>query len=451
MTNSAQLRRHGLFDARVPRYTSYPAANHFSEAVGADQTRRWLADISKTASVSLYVHIPFCSRLCWFCACRTQGTKTARPLLGYLEGLKQEIRVVRSMIGHDITLSRLHLGGGTPTILPPSMLLDLIGAIDAAFPRHPDAEFSVEIDPTDVDTARPDILAEQGMTRASIGVQDFDAKVQAAIGREQSYELTQTVVSDLRARGIQSLNMDILYGLPFQNHERLNRSVAQVISLSPDRVALYGYAHVPWMAKRQIMIPADELPDAQTRLRLFESAAARFDAAGYDRIGIDHFARPGDGLARALSGGRLRRNFQGYTDDAADVLLGIGASAISRYPQGYAQNASATARYAASVANGNLATARGHQFSRDDQSTARLIEQLMCDFSVNAELIANVSATEMSGISGRLAELKAKFPDALEWTEGRLVIAAESRPLTRLIAAELDRYTTTKLSHSLAI
>ena len=165
-------------------------------------------------------------------------------------------------------------------------------------------------------------------------------------------------------------------------------------------------------------------------------------SAFYESAGIDHFARPGDGLERALSGGRLRRNFQGYTDDAADVLLGIGASAISRYPQGYAQNASATARYAASVANGNLATARGHQFSRDDQSTARLIEQLMCDFSVSAERIANVSATEMSGISGRLAELKAKFPDALEWTEGRLVIAAESRPLTHLFASDLSRYTT---------
>jgi oxygen-independent coproporphyrinogen-3 oxidase len=225
------------------------------------------------------------------------------------------------------------------------------------------------------------------MNRASIGVQDFDDDIQQAIGRIQGYEVTRDTVEALRAHGIQSLNADILYGLPHQNQARIAESVQMLLSLSPDRVALYGYAHVPWMAKRQAMIPTDALPTPEERLHLYNTARRLFLWDGYDEIGIDHFARPTDSMAVAARTGHLRRNFQGYTDDTCDVLIGLGASAISRFPQGFAQNASATAQYAASVREGQMATGRGHAFKGDDLWRGRMIEMLLCTSAIDSAAI----------------------------------------------------------------
>jgi len=451
MKHESQLARFGLFDAKVPRYTSYPTAVHFGTSVGGGHMRGWLNALPDGGEVSLYLHVPFCRRLCWFCACRTQGVTHDLPVRLYLQTLKQEIALIRAELPETVTLSRLHWGGGTPTILSAGMIAELAGCLAEHFPLGPKTEFSVEIDPNEVDDARLDALAAAGMNRASIGVQDFDPEIQKVIGRRQSFEITRDAALALRARGIDSLNADILYGLPHQDNARIAASTEKLLELSPDRVALYGYAHVPWMARRQTLIPAEALPVPEARLRLYETARRLFLWAGYDEIGIDHFARPGDGLARAASAGRLRRNFQGYTDDTAPALIGLGASAISRFPQGYAQNASKTAEYQARVRGGEFATARGHGFAGEDILRARLIEELMCQFRADPDALERECGAAPGTLDTDLGRALEAFPGVLA-REGRvLAIAPEGRPLTRMIARVFDTYQVSADSHSLAI
>lgn len=260
MIVKSQFAQLGLFDAKVPRYTSYPTAPHFSNDVGSNLYGDWISAIKPGSAISLYIHVPFCRRLCWFCACRTQGTQSDSPVIAYLETLKSELRMLVDRLPAGVTLSRLHWGGGTPTLLQPAMMEDLAKSILDVVPLGKNAEFSVEIDPNEIDADRLDALADAGMNRASIGVQDFDDEIQKTIGRIQSYDITRDAVDMIRERGIASLNADILYGLPHQTKTRMTESVQKLLSLSPDRVALYGYAHVPWMAKRQQLIPSDALP-----------------------------------------------------------------------------------------------------------------------------------------------------------------------------------------------
>lgn len=445
-----QLTRLGLFDAKVPRYTSYPTAPHFAGGVDSDRFSSWIKSIPEGEAISLYLHVPFCRRLCWFCACRTQGTSTLDPVLAYAQTLKSELALLARHLPRGVRLSRLHWGGGTPTLLPPEEILALSKAIFAIAPLAEGGEFSVEIDPNEVDDARLDALAAAGMNRASIGVQDFDALIQKTIGRLQSYELTRDVAAQIRARGVNSLNADILYGLPHQTEERIADSVRKLLSLSPDRVALYGYAHVPWMSRRQQMIPSDAMPTPAERLALFETARGMFLAAGYAEIGIDHFARSTDGLAIAQKAGKLRRNFQGYTDDMAPVLIGIGASSISRFPQGYAQNASATAAHTKAIRSGDFSTHRGHVFGPEDKVRGRIIEALMCDFRIDgAELIRDYGVTQ-SWVDAVFRSALG-FEDMLELRDGVLSIPERGRPLTRIIARAFDAYDLGAAQHSAAI
>ncbi|MEI4473507.1 oxygen-independent coproporphyrinogen III oxidase [Frigidibacter sp. MR17.24] len=451
MTTQSQLLRLGLFDARVPRYTSYPTAPHFSAAIGAGEFGDWIAAVPAGAAISLYLHVPFCRRLCWFCACRTQGTKSDEPVRAYVEVLLAEVALLRERLAPGVRLARLHWGGGTPTLLGAPEITRLAAAITEAVPPTEDWEFSVEIDPNEIDAARLDALAAAGMNRASIGVQDFDPEIQHLIGREQSYGVTAAAVAGLRARGIASLNADILYGLPNQSPARIAASVQQLLSLSPDRVALYGYAHVPWMARRQQMIPSESLPTPEERLALFETARALFTWDGYDEIGIDHFARPHDGLARAAREGRLRRNFQGYTEDAAPVLIGLGASSISRFPQGYAQNAPATSDHQRAVREGRFSTARGHLFTPEDRLRARMIEAVMCDFRIDSAELTEAFGATPAQLSALYAEAWRAFPEMVEITGAGLVVPERARPLTRMIARCFDAYDLSRAGHSSAI
>ncbi len=451
MTRNTQLAKLGLFDAKVPRYTSYPTAPHFSTSVQAAQFASWLAAVPEGGEVSLYIHIPFCRRLCWFCAFRTQGVRNDDPVRSYLGTLEQEVRLMADALPGGVRLSRLHWGGGTPTLLQPDMIESLARTITSRLPFAEGAEFSVEVDPNEVDDARLDALAAAGMNRASIGIQDFDPRIQETIGREQSFELTRDIAGKLRARGIHSLNADILYGLPHQDKDSIADTTAKLLSLGPDRVALYGYAHVPWMAKRQTMIPEEHLPDATRRLGLFDKARDLFLEAGYRAIGIDHFARPGDGLDVALNEGRLRRNFQGYTDDPADTLIGLGASAISRFPQGYVQNISATASYLAQVRDGKFASARGHAFVGDDLLRARVIEELMCTFRVDLDAVEAEFASAPVDLRLELARVHQKFAPFTRHEGAVLEILPEGQSLTRMIAREFDAYSMNENSHSLAI
>lgn len=452
MNPESDLRRLGLFDARVPRYTSYPTAPQFGAAVGPSRMAEWLQAIPPGTAVSLYVHVPFCRRLCWFCACRTQGTSTDAPVQAYLETLLAEVALLRANLPAGVRLARLHWGGGTPTILPPAAMGRLAEALFGAVPAAEGMEFSVEIDPSEIDAARLDALAKAGMNRASIGVQDFDPLIQQTIGREQSYAITRAAVEAIRERGVHSLNADILFGLPHQTRRRIADSVDKLLSLSPDRVALFGYAHVPWMSRRQQMIPSDAMPTPEERLALFAEAEAMFTSAGYASIGIDHFARPHDGLARAAASGHLRRNFQGYTDDVAPVLIGLGASAISRFPQGYAQNAAATSDYTRAVRDGRLATVRGHAFGGEDRMRARIIEALMCDFGVERAEILRDFDIEPPMLDRMLAEAAEPFGRMVRMDDSGLQILPQGRPLARMIARKFDAYDATQAKqHATAI
>ena len=451
MTVQSQLMRLGLFDARVPRYTSYPTAPHFAGGVGPGNFVNWIEGIAEGSEISLYLHVPFCRRLCWFCACRTQGTSSDAPVLAYAKVLKAEIALLKRHLPRGVRLSRLHWGGGTPTLLAPDSMRELAAAVFDAVPMAEGAEFSVEIDPNEIDADRLDALAAAGMNRASIGVQDFDPEIQKTIGREQSYELTKQVADMIRNRGIASLNADILYGLPFQTRARISDSVQKLLTLNPDRVALYGYAHVPWMSRRQQMIPSDAMPTPQERLALFETARQLFTWDGYDEIGIDHFARPTDSMAKAARAGTLRRNFQGYTDDTAPVLVGLGASSISRFPQGFAQNVSGTADYTRAIRDGGFSTHRGHVFTGEDVMRARIIEALMCDFRVSrAEILAGFDVTP-ERLDALLRSAADGFASMVKLDAEGLTILPEGKPLTRMIARAFDAYDQTKAQHSAAI
>jgi oxygen-independent coproporphyrinogen-3 oxidase len=389
--------------------------------------------------------------LCWFCACRTQGTTSDDPVIAYVETLKTELQLLRHHLPKGITLSRLHWGGGTPTLLSPDLMRSLADAVFEVAPMAQDGEFSVEIDPNEIDDARLDALAAAGMNRASIGVQDFDPLIQKAIGREQSYQLTRDVAERIRARGVASLNADILYGLPFQTGPRISDSVQKLLTLSPDRVALYGYAHVPWMSRRQQMIPSDKMPTPEERLSLFETARELFLWDGYVEVGIDHFAKPGDGMARALKAGTLRRNFQGYTDDTAPALIGIGASSISRFPQGFAQNASATAAHTKAIREGRFSVHKGHRFAGEDLLRARIIEALMCDFFVSrAEVLRTFDVTP-ARVEALFQRAAGEFGDMVRVSDEGFAIPERARPLTRMIARAFDAYDSAKAKHSSAI
>lgn len=451
MTQNLQLARLGLFDAKVPRYTSYPTAPQFSTGVQVRQFETWLKAVPEGGAVSLYIHIPFCRRLCWFCACRTQGVRTVDPVVSYLGTLKDEIIHIAKTLPKGVTLSRLHWGGGTPTILSAELITELAETIASHLPFAEGAEFSVEVDPSEIDDARLDALAAAGMNRASIGIQDFDPKIQETIGREQSFEITKAAADKLRARGIHSLNADILYGLPYQDEVSIAATTNKLISLNPDRVALYGYAHVPWMAKRQTMIPEDKLPSSVNRLALYDTARDMFLAAGYRAIGIDHFAKVGDGLDVALQQGRLKRNFQGYTDDTSDTLIGLGASAISRFPQGYVQNISATASYLAQVRAGKFAAARGHEFTGDDKFRSRVIEELMCTFRIDLDAIEAEFDDPEVDLRLELARVQQKYAPFARLNGATFEITPQGQPLTRMIAREFDTYSMDAAGHSLAI
>lgn len=444
-----------LLGAAVPRYTSYPTAPHFDQTVGQQTARRWLEAVPDGDRLSLYLHVPFCDRLCWFCACHTRQVLRYQPVTAFLRSLHREIEMVGALLGKRASVAALHLGGGSPTMLSPGDLLALGAALREAFVFEPGAEISVEIDPNDVDEARLDALAAFGLTRASLGIQDFDPAVQRAINREQGFELTRDVVAGLRRRGVGSVNIDLLYGLPHQTVASVEATVIRALTLVPDRIVLFGYAHVPWFKKHQTMIDETALPDAQSRLDQSRRAATLVAAEGYQPVGLDHFALPGDSLAIAAREGRLRRNFQGYTDDACETLLGLGPSSISRFRQGHAQNVTATGAYQRAVAAGGLAVARGIAFTGDDRLRGWVIERLMCDFAFDGhEALARFGGAAR----GLLEEADAitrggDGGDAMLQRRGATYLVPEPmRPLVRAVAARFDRYLDTGAArHSVAV
>lgn len=451
MGQFSQQRRFGVFDANVPRYTSYPPAPQFADDVTPARYGAWLSQVPAGTHVSIYLHVPFCQRLCWFCACRTQGTRGTSAVSAYVDTLIQEIATLRAALPQGVVAQRIFWGGGTPTLLPPPDIARLAQALADAFPHSDTSEITVEVDPNEIDGARMDALAAMGMTHASIGVQDFDPEVQQIIGRALAYETTRDVVEGLRARSIASLNTDLLYGLPRQSRARIAVSAQMLMSLNPDRMALHSYAHVPWMAARQSVIPTDEMPTPEARVQLFTAAKQVLIADGYEAIGIDHFALPNDSLAIAAKTGRLRRNFQGYSDDTCPVLLGLGASAISKLPQGYARNAPSTAAYQKAIRKGAFATSGGHTFAAEDALRARMIEMILCDFRIDATQLQAEGLGPRARITALMDQTVEHFEGQVIRTPNGIAIPAYARPLTRVIARVLDEYDSQANGHSAAV
>ncbi|KXG86509.1 oxygen-independent coproporphyrinogen III oxidase [Agrobacterium bohemicum] len=440
------------YAAAVPRYTSYPTAPHFHGGIDSDVYLSWLQKLGAENRLSLYLHIPYCDRLCWFCACHTKHTLKYEPVKAYLHSLHLEIEEVGRHVSGNARVTAVHFGGGSPTMLKPEDMIALMARLRSVF-SFSSVEISVEMDPNDLDDGRYDALAAIGMTRASLGVQDFDPKVQASINRIQSFEQTKSVVDAVRARGVHSVNCDILYGLPHQTLETLRNTVQQIISLDPDRIALFGYAHVPWMKKHQTLIPERDLPDISARYRQMTMAAEMLAAAGYEAIGIDHFAKPADTLSRALKDGTLRRNFQGYTDDTADALIGLGASAIGKLPQGYVQNMPATGEYQKMAEGRGLCVTRGLELTDEDRVRGFIIERIMCDFVLDMAEVDSLFGSKAKGAVAQARQFASDDRDGLVTLRGgRFSLTERGKPLARSIAATFDTYLSTgRGRHSVAV
>src|SRR5262245_17097499 len=426
---------------RLPRYTSYPTAPHFSAGVGPQVYAQWLAAIPHNASASLYLHIPFCRSMCWYCGCHTTVAKRDHPIAVYESALRCEIDQVVRQLDRRMKVEHIHFGGGTPTIMAPESFADLIGLIRHSFFVAPSAEVAIEIDPRTLSAPMIEALALGGVNRASLGVQSFDADVQRAINRVQSFEQTEAATNGLRRSGIAGINFDLIYGLPQQTVGSCLDTVARCVELRPDRFSVFGYAHVPSFKKHQQKIKEGWLPDSLERHEQASAIAQSLRKAGYVQIGLDHFALPEDSMARALQAGTLRRNFQGYTTDQSSVLLGFGASAIGRLPQGFVQNEVAIPAYSQAIAQGRLATARGYRLTDDDRLRAEIIERIMCDFAVDLDPICarhGFMADEMLQSASRLRDL---VSDGIVELEGSsLAVPEDSRFLVRSVAAAFDAH-----------
>jgi oxygen-independent coproporphyrinogen III oxidase len=425
---------------RIPRYTSYPTAPHFSPAVGAALYGSCLQALPDDARLSLYLHVPFCRSLCWYCGCHTKVPAHRDPIDRYAALLEREIALVSKLAGgHRVV--HLHWGGGTPTIVGPAAFLALMSSLRERFSFEGNAEIAVEIDPRRLDADMAAALGATGVTRASIGIQTFDERVQRAVNRVQSLEVTRSCVARLRGAGIAALNVDLLYGLPHQTVASCEATVTETLELAPTRFSVFGYAHVPAMKRHQRMIDEAALPDGMARLEQEQAIGEALVRAGYVRIGLDHYARPEDALTRAQAQGRLRRNFQGYTDDPADALIGFGASSIGQMPEGYVQNAAAIRDWARSIERGELATVRGIALTREDRLRADIIERLMCDLRADLPAILHRHGFPPEFLEAECAEVEVLAGDGLVRIERGVVAVPETaRTLVRRIACVFDAY-----------
>lgn len=382
-------------DVQGPRYTSYPTADRFVEAHGAQQYVQALSQRGQgvgaltggASALSLYVHIPFCESVCYYCACNKVITRHHERAQAYLNDLREEIRLVSEQLGPGQMVSQLHFGGGTPTFLSDDELEGLLGTLRSTFRFVPGGEYAIEIDPRTIDQGRLKRLHQMGFNRLSFGVQDFDPEVQKAVHRVQPHDQVSALVQAARVEGFESLNMDLIYGLPKQTPESFARTLAQVAELRPDRIALYAYAHLPQRFKPQRRIEAADLPKAEEKVGMLAAAIDAFGRAGYDYIGMDHFALHHDSLAVAKRQGRLHRNFQGYSTHPDCDLIGLGVSAIGRVGAHYVQNAKTLDEYHDALKRHELPVVRGLVLTRDDLVRRAVIMALMCQGRVDFESI----------------------------------------------------------------
>jgi oxygen-independent coproporphyrinogen-3 oxidase len=436
------------FDVPGPRYTSYPTADRFVEAFGPVDYERALRQRAEGAVVggkpplSVYVHIPFCESVCYYCACNKVITRHHERAAEYLQALRTELALHARALGGPQTVTQLHLGGGSPTFLSDVELEDLMGALAGAFRLAPGAEVSIEVDPRTADSARLAHLRRIGFNRISFGVQDFDPDVQKAVHRVQPFDDVKNLVVAARQLGFESINADLIYGLPRQTPVSFARTVAQVAELRPDRIALYAYAHLPERFKPQRRIDATELPSPGDRVQMLSGAIAGFLGHGYSYIGMDHFALPGDGLAVAKRQGRLHRNFQGYSTRPDCDLVGLGVSAIGRVGATYSQNVKTLPEYYDAIRQGHFPVARGLALTRDDLVRRAVIMALMCQGRLEFESIALAHLIDVpSYFRGELESLQPLADQGLVLLEpGAVQVTAAGWFLIRAIAMVFDKH-----------
>lgn len=437
----------------LPRYTSYPTALAFQPTLDDALTRGWLDAIQPTDALSIYVHVPFCERLCWYCGCHTSVPNGYDRVLDFLGHIARELELWSDALPPHAGAAHVHFGGGSPNSLSGDDFSGLLASISRRFALRPGAEVAVELDPGNLDRDFARGLGAAGVTRASLGVQTFDPDVQRLVNRIQPFERVETAVADIRGGGVEAINFDMMYGLPGQTPDNVADSLTTALTLAPDRVALFGYAHVPWMKKHQAMIRHGDLADVAGRWRQAEAAEAVLLAQGYIRIGMDHFAHPGDPMAARLANGGLRRNFQGYTDDPAAVLIGLGPSAISAFPQGFCQNASRVDHWATAVRRGQLPVSRQLATTREDRLRGAVIEQLMCSLEVDVESVCTEHGYAVNTLDEELELARTLVADGLCAVSGRQIsVSPELSRLVRVVAACFDHQAAPPSArHSLAI
>jgi len=433
------------YDVPGPRYTSYPPAPHFHEQFTSED---YLNEIVKTnygealRDLSLYFHIPYCDTLCYFCGCNMIVTRNHDRMREYIKYLKNEIDLLRQYLNPDRKVAQLHWGGGTPTSLSPEEINSLISYINNSFEFRDNAEVGCEIDPRGLTKEHLMALREGGFNRISMGVQDFNEKVQKYVNRIQPEEMTRQVVEWVRELGFQSINLDLMYGLPFQTIETFEETLDKVLKLSPDRIAFFNYAHVPWMKKHQALIQPEDLPSPQEKLNILKLTIEKLTSNGYVFIGMDHFAKPDDELAIALKEKKLYRNFQGYSTNAGCDLYAFGITSISQLENVYAQNVKTEKEYFHSLDNERLPIFRGYRLNDDDQIRRTVIMRLMCDFELNFNEIENKYNIDFRNYFHKsLENLKEMSSDGLvEILPDKIKVTEMGRLLIRNIAMKFDGF-----------
>lgn len=434
------------YNKPVPRYTSYPTAPHFHKGISSATYATWLAGLPADVPVSVYIHIPFCKTLCWYCGCNTRITSNSSVMRDYCAAVIKEIAMVRAAVGKRLKVSHFQWGGGTPSYIHADDFLAISQAVQHHFQLLENAEVSVEIDPRVLQDDMVAAMAKTGVNRVSFGVQDFNPKVQEAINRVQPFTTTQDAVTRLRQAGITQINLDLMYGLPYQTADSITETVQLAARLNPDRLALFGYAHVPWLKKHQTLLEQHHLPTQEERLAQFTTATQALAQAGFHAIGIDHFAKETDPLWQAKQSGTLRRNFQGYTTDTADSLIGLGCSAISCLPGGYMQNNTSSKAYSLLVNEGVFPTGKGIATSVEDVFRRDVIMTLMCHYRVDVATLAAKHGISRPNyqqmIHTATTKMRPFIEDGLVHTSpsGTLNLATGNHALARLVASCFDTY-----------
>ena len=427
-------------DYSVPRYTSYPTAPNFNDKINNDNYESWLKKLDKNKKISLYIHIPFCSSLCYFCACNTSVVNKYKPIENYVNLLLREIEILGEKLESKFNVSHIHFGGGTPSILKGAELWLIMQSIKKRFNILKDCKIAMEIDPRFFKQNLTIILNDCGFDRISIGVQDFSRKVQTLINRGQSFEITEETINHLRENNISNINIDLIYGLPKQTVRTFTDTLEKISILRPERISAFGYAHVPWMKKHQRLIKAKPL-DNENRLKFYSLASNYFLSNGYEPFGIDHFAVKSSSIIQNLKNRKLHRNFQGYTEDDAEVLIGIGASSISSLPNGYVQNITQITDYIRALKKNKLPISRGYELKTEDKIYSIVIKELMCYLNVDLKQVTKKFSKDINLFSPNIKKLK-PFIDAgyVDFQNFVLSIKPEARPLVRIICSVFDQY-----------